>query len=582
MIYTLRPYQREAVDSAINHIKKSLESQILVLPTAAGKSLVCSEIAKQFHYLSGKNVLCLAPSALLVKQNYEKYRSYDLPASIFCASLGVKSVRNNVVFASPLSVNNSLERFKDFGLVICDEAHLITKSVKSIIKHLREQNGNLRICGMTATPYSTRNGWIFEAHYQKKFMDDAINPFFKLCTFEVTAKYLLDNGFITKPVIGHTNLRYETEKLVLDKKGQYTPESIHETFEGKGRLTSEIIKDIVETTSHYFGGVLIFCATIQHCHEALESLPKDISAMVTGNISNRKKIENDFKNGKIKYLCNVATQTTGADYPETFCCALLRKTESPILITQIIGRSLRLHDKKPFALILDYAENIDFHFSDGDVFNPNIRAKVKNDLEKIPATCPECGHENQFAERPNDAGYGINHNGLFVWPDTGDIVLSVEGKPFPAHFGRRCTGLVGRTQRCDYYWSYKVCDSPCCSFMNDVASRFCGFCRFELCDPNEKLRLEQQEQKKQIAETPRTEPILNIGIEDNFKGDKRIKIVVIKTIFNKQIRLFLRVSKEEERNQYRYYRDNKTILEDKNVTFFRPVDGKFYKLIKIE
>ncbi|MCK9622025.1 MAG: DEAD/DEAH box helicase [Methylobacter sp.] len=579
--YTLRPYQQEAVDSAVEHIKKSLTSQVLVLPTAAGKSLIISEIAKIYHEISGKNVLCLAPSALLVKQNHEKYISYDgLRASIFCASLNSKSVRHPVIFASPLSVKNSVEKFKDIGLIILDECHLITASVKNIIAELTAQNSNLRVCGVTATPMRLGTGYIFKSHYKKGFIDEAVNPYFDKCTFEVSAKYLLEHGYITRPVVGKTQLHYETEKLELDKKGQYTAESIHEVYEGKGRLTSEIIADIVETTYQYKGGVLIFCSTIQHCQEALESLPKGISAMVTGESKDRKKIERQFLRGEIKYLCNVSTQTTGCDYPQTFCCALLRKSESVVLLTQMIGRVLRLHEDKPFALILDYADNIKTHFPDGDVFNPVVRARASSETETLTAICPECSHKNEFAVRPNDAGYTITENGYFSWPDTGDVVLDQEKRPVPAHFGRRCKGIIKRVERCTYKWTFKKCEK--CEHENDIAARYCAKCKEELIDPNAKLELDKQTAVKQAAEKPLIEPVLNIAIEEDFGGDKRIKVVTVETILRKKIREFLRVSNEKERDKYRYYRDNRKQLEDKSIKFYRPMGKTFYKLIGIE
>lgn len=578
MAFTLRPYQSNCVNSAIEHIKKSLDSQVLVLPTAAGKSLCISEIAKIYYELSGKNVLCLAPNALLVKQNFEKYKSYGLPASIFCASLGVKSVRNNVVFASPLSVNNSLERFKNFGLVICDEGHLITQSVKSIIDHLSEQHEKLRVIAITATPYRTGTGYIYASHYRHGFIEETVNPYFKHCTYEISARYLLENNYISRPVVGKTQLHYETEKLELDKKGIYTQESIIETFEGKGRLTSDIIADIVKTTAPFGMGTLIFCSTIAHCYEALESLPPDISAVVTGETPDRKKKEKYFADGKIKYLVSVATQTTGCDYPIAFCCALLRKTESVILLQQMIGRILRLHEQKPFALILDYADNINTHFPDGDIFNPKVRAKTQNEIEKLTAFCPECNHPNSFAIRPNDAGYDLHENGYFTWPDTGDIVLDAEQRPVPSHFGRRCFGIVKRTDRCTYRWTFKLCEK--CQHENDIAARFCESCKSEIIDPNEALAMEQAEAQRLRDERILAEPVLKIELGEQLaRSGTKLKTVDITTLFNKRVRLFLRMAREDERNQWRKCRD---MTGDAVVLFNRPQGSKFYKFIDLK
>ena len=46
MAFTLRPYQRQAVEATIAHIRKHQEPPGIVFPTGAGKSLVIAEAAK--------------------------------------------------------------------------------------------------------------------------------------------------------------------------------------------------------------------------------------------------------------------------------------------------------------------------------------------------------------------------------------------------------------------------------------------------------------------------------------------------------------------------------------------------------
>ena len=59
--------------------------------------------------------------------------------------------------------------------------------------------------------------------------------------------------------------------------------------------------------------------------------------------------------------------------------AVLRATESASLFQQIIGRGLRLYDNKADCLVLDYANNIERHGLQKDLFTPDIKAyKKKN------------------------------------------------------------------------------------------------------------------------------------------------------------------------------------------------------------
>ena len=45
-MYTLRPYQKQAVENTIDFFKKKRDPAVIVLPTGAGKSLVIAELAR--------------------------------------------------------------------------------------------------------------------------------------------------------------------------------------------------------------------------------------------------------------------------------------------------------------------------------------------------------------------------------------------------------------------------------------------------------------------------------------------------------------------------------------------------------
>lgn len=70
---TLRPYQAEAVDRVIAHIRKSTAPCLVEAATGAGKSLCIASLAEKIHSSSGKRVLVMAPSGELVTQNAGKY-----------------------------------------------------------------------------------------------------------------------------------------------------------------------------------------------------------------------------------------------------------------------------------------------------------------------------------------------------------------------------------------------------------------------------------------------------------------------------------------------------------------------------
>ena len=170
MVYELRPYQKDAVKSVIQHFRKTDDPSLLVLPTGAGKSLVISELGR----IARGRVLVLAHVKELVEQNHAKYESYDLKASVFSAGLGRKEASEQVVFGSVQSVVRNLDSFDDenFTLLVIDECHRVSlekeTSYHKVIDHLRTHNPFLKVLGLTATPYRLGIGWLYQYHCNNK------------------------------------------------------------------------------------------------------------------------------------------------------------------------------------------------------------------------------------------------------------------------------------------------------------------------------------------------------------------------------------------------------------------------------
>ena len=69
----LRPYQQAACDAVMDFVRKLREPCLVEAATGSGKSHIIAHLAHEIHCISAKRILCLAPSAELVEQNYEKY-----------------------------------------------------------------------------------------------------------------------------------------------------------------------------------------------------------------------------------------------------------------------------------------------------------------------------------------------------------------------------------------------------------------------------------------------------------------------------------------------------------------------------
>lgn len=544
----LRPYQNAACDAALGWLRRSVDPCLIDAAPAAGKSFMIARLANALHKISGgKRVLCLAPSAELVRQNHEKYLLTGEYASIFSASAGAKSTRHVVVFGTPLTVKNAISRFcrqgnEGFCAVIVDECHGITPTIKSIIEAMREANPNLRVIGLSGTPFRLGSGYVYRIGPDDKDGVARVNgddvtrdPYFTKCVHRVSAREMLDQGFITPMVIGAINADgYDTSGIVMLPNGTFNPETIERAFVGHGRKTASIVADVIEKARDRAGGIMYFAATVRHAEEVLASLPQVTSGLVTGDDCkmgtgepiSRDKLIKAYRAGDVRHLVSVGTLTTGFDVSHTEVIALLRYTESASLLQQILGRAWRLHEGKADSLLLDYADNVATHFPDGDIYNPMIKAgKASEGGDGIDAECPDCGYANLFSLNPANADYQRDKNG-YCMDVFGQRIMTDYG-PMPAHFGRRCFGQVqtgpkGEYDRCNYRWTGKEC--PECGELNDIAARYCYICKSEIVNPNDKLVADFKALKRDPTR-PQTDAVLSMTVRPGIsaRGNKTMR-----------------------------------------------------------
>ena len=535
-MYKLRGYQQEAVDNAIDFFsqlgdvrdpvelsskKKKIatyvRSCVLKLATGAGKSLIVAELARHYWDTTGKRVLCIQPSKELTEQNHEKFEDMVGEASIFSGSIR-KEVNHQVIFGTPQSVINEIEAGSSsfdgerFALLVVDECHRNTEATRKLYDAMRKTNPDLLLLGLSATPFRLGEGFLYELDMTGQKLDErqARKPMFKKLVAEVDAPFLIHEGYLTKPVWGQDDIAYDTSTLVIDK-GQFTPESVQATFEGKKDKTQAIVDDII-LMSEYRKGVMIFGSTVKHCEEILRLLPAGEAAMVSAKTrkATREKIIAKFKARKLKYLVNVSTLTTGFDAPHVDVVAILRGTESAALYLQIVGRGMRLDEGKDDCLMLDYAGNFErlgLPEDDLEMFDIKFEVPESKEGQEHVAHCPSCQTANdviipfKFACDMMENGWQMDGNG-FLFDLMGNPMKAPESDvarwhndQLPAHAGRRCKGehfnpRTNSFERCGFFWIWRDC--PECGVKNDIAATTCRGCSAELISPNEKLSITPQ------------------------------------------------------------------------------------------
>lgn len=512
---TLRPYQQEAVDKTIEWVKKSTLPCLSEMSVGAGKSIYIAEVARIIHEMSGKRILCLAPRSELVIQNQSKYTGLGLKASIYSASAKQKSLRHPVVFATPMTFKPVARRLgSEFAAVIIDECEGTTPVIREIIEDMKKGSPNLRVIGTTGTPFTTTDGYVYREDENGRALPENIarDPYYAKKLYTVSTRQLLDAGYLTPAIVGDTGRdSYDALSLTPNKAGKFAPGDVDRVFVGHGRKTAAIVADAMDRMAGR-KSIVFFAATIKHAEEIYASLHPGIAAVVHGKTKDRDKILEKFGSGGLRVLINVNVLTVGWDCPRVDGIVLMRATESARLLAQIIGRGLRLFEGKEDVLLLDYAKNFERHAEDGDIFNPSIKASYKGEEgEPIEAICESCERVNIFSARRNEEGFNVDANGYFT-DLTGERIQvenhKGESVPLAAHYGRRCQHSHLRTgERCDYYWSCKVC--PVCDHANDISARFCSSCKTELINPNDKL-IEMHQAHKKDPTKPQTEEVLGI------------------------------------------------------------------------
>ena len=473
--FQLRDYQREAVAATLKHFRKTNESAVIVLPTGAGKSLVIAELSR----LAKRKILVLTHVKELVEQNHLKYESLGLTAGIYSAGLKLKQTQYQVTFASIQSAARNLNDFSDeYSLIIVDECHRINfsneKSIdqmdeqaasanqyQQVIGNLQRVNPDVKLLGLTATPYRLGMGWIYRKHYRGFVRSEQTRPF-EHCIYELPLRYLIKRKYLTEPkLVDATIEHYDFSALKQSPSGEFNNTEVNHLLSQYHRVTKGIIEQVVELAQSR-KGVMIFAATVDHAKEIFSYLPENQSALITGATDSKERdhLITAFKQKEIKYLVNVSVLTTGFDAPHVDMIAILRPTQSVSLYQQIIGRGLRLSENKHDCLVIDYTGN------DFDLYQPEVgEKKPNNQSQPVQVTCPSCEFPNIFWGVCDDEGHLIEH------------------------YGRRCQGLImnpSGEHQCDYRFVFKEC--PHCGNENDIAARTCIECKEVLVDPDDMLK----------------------------------------------------------------------------------------------
>ena len=347
--YTLRPYQSDAVDAAVSFLTDSRRrNAIEVLPTGSGKSLIIANIVARI----GAPVLVFQPSKEILEQNLAKLQSYGYRGGVYSASKGRSEVAD-ITFATIGSVVTKADLFTRFPYVIIDECHGVNAKEGMYRTFLSElEKAGAKILGLTATPYRLASNSFGS---ELRFLTRTRPKVFHEMIYFVQNRQLFDAGHLARMEYRDEN-GFDRERLETNSTGaDYTDESVQRYYRAVN-FQDKLLRS-VEREMETRKNVLVFTRFIKESEYLVRCIPG--AAIVTGETKkkDRGRLIEGFKAGDIPVICNVGVLTTGFDYPELETVIIARPTMSLGLYYQMIGRSIRPHEKKECARVVDLCGN---------------------------------------------------------------------------------------------------------------------------------------------------------------------------------------------------------------------------------
>lgn len=426
----LREYQSRALDMLYAWFEKnSTGHPVLNMPGGSGKSVVIASLAKDaLQNWPETRILMLVHSKELILQNADKLRKLwpGAPLGIYSASVGKRQLEEPITYAGIGSVAKRAKQIGHIDLCIIDEVHAVSTTengiYRKLISDLLEINPDMRIVGLSASPYRLGQGLITEG--PTAIFSEILEP--------VSIEELVFKTHLVPLRSKITKHKLDTDGL-HKRQGEYIASEMEAKFNTDDH-NQAVVQEIIEKASsrkHW----LIFCSGVAHSEAVAKCLrASGIAAEAldaTHSKSERERKLVDFESGRMRAICSVGILTTGYDFPALDCIAFLRSTMSPGLYLQMAVRGMRPHAGKSDCLVLDFAGVVATHGPITAVQPPkkagdgNGEAPVKvcdncGELCAISvAVCPACLHpfpepERKKLELRNDDIMGLEGKDLEV------------------------------------------------------------------------------------------------------------------------------------------------------------------------
>ena len=359
-------------------------STLVVLPTGGGKTFTLAVWLLENAVNRNAKVIWIAHTHTLLEQAVDEFRKSAYESSL----PDVKSFRYRVVSGSAThdsfsdikpsddvlilgvqSLSSNLGKSKELSrwlkdeetvyLVIDEAHHAAAKSYRRIMLGIRDKVEHLKLIGITATPFRTKDSeqGLLGKLFEDGVRDGAVCPGGSVVAYEITLNELIKRQILSKPYIEEC----PTSECFDDDDDEYDWELIQKT----DNLPEAVKKRMVENTKRNAIIVDRYLANRKRYGQTIVFVISRDHAVQLNRLFRRRHVRSDYvisgqagihpgssgdggesaiekyKNGDLEVLISVNKLTEGVDVPKTQTVFLARPTSSDVLMTQMVGRALR-------------------------------------------------------------------------------------------------------------------------------------------------------------------------------------------------------------------------------------------------
>ncbi len=361
---TLRPYQQDALDAVFTARAQGIRRPLVVLPTGAGKTVVCAALAQQ---MPGRTLM-LVHRDELVRQSVEKFGWVADPAEIGIVQGSTVALDKRIVVASIATLKQpaNLARLAahPFDLVIHDEAHhAVAASSRAILQALRvwpDSHPHTLLLGVTATPMRADNV--------------GLGAVFEQVVYRLSIATLIQQGYLADVKSWRVQSQVDLSRMAASGE-DFNAQTLATAIDTPAR--NQVVVDAYAQYGEQQPTV-VFSVTIAHAQHLTDAFQNAgySAGWIAGSmpLAQRHAVLQAFHTGALQVLVNCAVLTEGWDEPRVGCLLLARPTQSVGLFTQMVGRGLRPYPGKAYCVVVDVADNAHNLVTVGSLMGEDLEA----------------------------------------------------------------------------------------------------------------------------------------------------------------------------------------------------------------